>query len=1121
MEREKEGAGALSAKTAEVIFFAAAFAVFSIFAAADDLVKAWGLNGSGQLGNGSTSNSSVPVDPLLPADVLQVSAGYDHSLALMSGGTVMAWGANDYGQFGNGANEGSLVPVAVSAMTDISAVSAGYWFSAVIKTDHTVWAFGWGTEGELGNGGNSHSNVPVQVAEPLDPTGFLTGVTKIASGYSHNLALKSDGTVWAWGDNTYGQLGNGNNTASNVAVHVTGISGITAIACGGWHSLALGSDGTVYAWGWGGYGELGNGSDNNSNIPVSVSNLTGVDFIAAGGDHSLAAVDGTAYSWGYNEYGELGDGTANSSNVPVQVSVISGVTALAGGEYHSAALLADGTVWSWGRGDSGQIGNSRFTNKRYPVKTVWLGNAMAVSAQGSHTLALYSCVTPSQPVISGITSEDSCGGLSLTFMAGSPASRHDLYSDSALAMSGVASPVSFRASDTSSHDYVIRSVNGSESCYVVSTPYTYSTTNKSPSAPAITSITDMDPSAQSGVLVAFTPGSPSTSHDLYMDGSLAAADFTSGGTFSPGDKELHLFTVRAWNGACDTFSPPFIGRDGSRALPTGGTQVWNWGDNYYGQLGNGNNNDSNVPLQVTAVSSICEVSGGQFHSLALESDGTVRSWGWGTSGQLGNGAWASSNVPVDVSNLTDVTAISAGGSHSLALRSDGTVWGWGDNTYGQLGIGVFSTKSNIPVQVLNLTGVVAIDAGDSCSMALKSDGTVWAWGYNYYGNLGDGTKVNKNLPTQVVDLSGAVAISAGKGHSLALLQDLTARAWGYNSQGALGDETWTQSLVPVQVSGFSGGVSVSAGGWHSLGLKGDGAVEAWGDDYYGELGDCGNTDMNYPVSVLSLTNVSAISAGDLHSLALKDDGTLWSWGYNFDGQLGLGNNTDTNMRSQVPGLANVLGISAGRSHSMALTGVCQTPSAPVITGVTDIDPFSLSGLAITYTPGSPATQHDLWVDGILAVTGFSSGGTYVPGDSLQHSFVIRAVNGTCYADSAPLVGYETPCCCRPPEVEVVETVNADKSGFKWADITYADNYRVVRAVKDNLSSFNYACHTYGITTGTTGATISGDDPSGETGRCYFYIIQGYGCSDPDEFLGPAGEATSGPRSLAATQCDGD
>src|SRR3989304_5016513 len=244
------------------------------------------------------------------------------------------------------------------------------------------------------------------------------------------------------------------------------------------------------------------------------------------------------------------------------------------------------------------------------------------------------------------------------------------------------------------------------------------------------------------------------------------------------------------------------GQDHSLALKNDGT-VWAWGYNLYGQLGNGNNTNSNVPVQVAGLTGITAIAGGgRAHSLALRNDGTVWAWGFNTSGQLGNGTLTNNNVPVPVSSLTAVTALAGGGNHSIALRNDGTVWAWGYNGYGQLGNGTF-TNSNVPAPVSSLTAVTALAGGEGHSLALKNDGTVWTWGYNINGQLGNVTFTNSNVPVPVTSFTGVSAISSGDLHSLALKNDGTVQAWGNNASGQLGNGTFTNSNVPVPVSSLA------------------------------------------------------------------------------------------------------------------------------------------------------------------------------------------------------------------------------------------------------------------------------------------------------------------------------
>jgi uncharacterized protein (TIGR03437 family) len=364
-----------------------------------------------------------------------------------------------------------------------------------------------------------------------------------------------------------------------------------------------------------------------------------------------------------------------------------------------------------------------------------------------------------------------------------------------------------------------------------------------------------------------------------------------------------------------------------------------WGDNGSGALGNGGNTGSKVAVPVDGLAGVWALAGGFHHSLALKSSGTVWAWGDNQYGELGNGSNTSSNVPVEVSSLSKVVAIAGGGSHSLALLSVGTVWAWGENQFGELGIGS-NINSNVPVRVNNLTGVVAIagggyqpGAGDT-SLALKSDGTVRAWGDNQYGELGNGSTVSSNVPVQVADLSGVVAIAGGFYHSLALKSDGTVWAWGDNQYGELGIGTTVNSTVPVQVTGLPDVVAIAGGLYHSLALGSDGTVWVWGYNTDGELGNGSNANSSVPVQLAGLTGVVAIASGGETSLALKSDGTVWAWGINSFGELGNGSTANSNVPVQVSSLTGAVAIAGGFYHSLAAVG----GSVPAL----ELNPSSLS-----------------------------------------------------------------------------------------------------------------------------------------------------------------------------------
>ena len=197
----------------------------------------------------------------------------------------------------------------------------------------------------------------------------LSDVTAIAGGANHTLALKSDGTVWAWGSNFHGQLGDGSNTDRTTPVQVSGLSDVTAIAGGGDHAIALKSDGTVWAWGFNFYGQLGDGSNTDRTTPVQVSGLSDVTAIAGGYEHTIALEsNGTVWTWGLNDHGQLGDGTTTIRTTPLPVSGLRGVTTIAGGYEHTIALKSDGTVWAWGYNLYGELGDSTTTQRTTPVQ---------------------------------------------------------------------------------------------------------------------------------------------------------------------------------------------------------------------------------------------------------------------------------------------------------------------------------------------------------------------------------------------------------------------------------------------------------------------------------------------------------------------------------------------------------------------------------------------------------------------------------------------------------------------------------------------------------------------------------------------------------------------------------
>ncbi|MCX6873797.1 MAG: hypothetical protein NTW21_08310 [Verrucomicrobia bacterium] len=904
-------------------------------------LAAWG--GGGLLGNGTSTSSNVPVEVrsggvLMATTVVGVSAGESHSLAVTAAGRVYGWGGSSSGQLGNGGTASALEPVAVdmggalAGQTVVAAVAGG-GHSLALTSDGRAFAWGSGSSGQLGNGATTNGLVPV----PVNTAGALAGkaLVSVAAGYSHSLALTSEGRVLAWGSNSSGQLGTGVYSSSvPMAVDTSGVLArkrVVAIAAGYNHSLALTSEGRVYAWGFND-GRLGNNSTTDSMVPVAVDSsgvLAGkvVVAIAAAEYHSLAlTADGLVVAWGSNSYGYLGDTTTTAKLVPVAVDtsgVLAGkaVKSIAAGWEHSLVVTTDGLACGWGRNWQGAVGDGSSTNRLAPVAVstagLLAGRFITTLAGGNnHSLALFP--TEGGPVV---TLEPN----GRTLVQGS--ARLETVSFSAAAADVLPFTVRWQMSPTG------------------------------PDGP-FEDIAE-NPTASTGTLVVsqVTPAS---------DGQAFRAVFTNEG----GSRATRAVTLRVlvasgpvvFASAADC---PFAGERVavSGALdfrlefaPTPGTTltiVRNSGPGFIAGTFDNLPQGAVVPLTFNGLTHnyLVNYYGENGRSLVLQWPVTgLAAWGGNSYGQIGDNSTTTRYSPVAV-NLSalagkTVVAVACGGEHSLALTVDGRVFAWGNNASGQLGVGS-ATNSPVPLAV-DVSGVlagkrvVAVSAGASFSLALTESGEVFAWGANYYGQLGNNGTANSQQPVAVSaggEMAGKamVVIACGGNHALALAADGTLFSWGYNSQGQLG--VGTSSSVPVRAplavkaTGVLSGktvVSVAGGGWHSLVLASDGTVCSWGYNGYGQLGIDATGNRTEPVAVtatgaLSGKVVKSIAAGDMHSLALAADGKAFAWGMGSYGQLGVGYQvfglltpTAVSSSGSLSGKL-VSSLAAGSYHSLATT----------------------------------------------------------------------------------------------------------------------------------------------------------------------------------------------------------
>jgi alpha-tubulin suppressor-like RCC1 family protein len=840
----------------------------------DAKLFSWGNNSLGELGTGTYgTNQNSPVQ-VGTSSWTAIAAGGKHSLAIRSGGSLFAWGYNSSGELGlntsgYGTNQSSPVQVGTSSWT---AVSAGNKHTLAIRSDAKLFSWGNNGSGELGLGdygyGTNRSS-PVQVG--------TSSWTAVSAGQYHSLAIRSGGSLFAWGNNSLGELGLGDygygtNRSSPVQV---GTSSWTAVSAGQYHSLAIRSGGSLFAWGgnyWGqlGLGDYGYGTNRSSPVQVGTSSWTAV---SAGAKHSLAIRSGgSLFAWGNNETGQLGlntSGYGTNRSSPVQVGTSSWTAIAAGdapagfgsfGNQHSLAIKSDGGLFAWGYNSSGQLGISSDASQSSPVQVggnpknelssisnVGTSSWTAVSAGRQHSLAIRS------------------GGslFAWGFNGNGQLGLSDTTNRSSPVQIGTSSWTAIAAG--SYHSLAIRSDGGL---------FAWGSNGSGQLGLNIATYQSRSSPVQVGTSSWTAVSAGVSSLAIRSDGGLFAWGFNTSGQLGLGNTTNQSSPVQI-GGQANPFSFNLnkVGTSSWTAVSAGSNHtlairsdglLFSWGRNGNGQLGLGNTTNQSSPVQI-GTSSWTAVSAGQYHSLAIRSNGSLFAWGSNSGGQLGLniGTYQSRSSPVQV-GTSSWTAVSAGANHTLAIRSGGSLFAWGINETGQLGLNIATYQSrSSPVQV-GTSSWTAVSAGTVFSLAIRSDGGLFAWGSNSGGQLGlnIATYQSRISPVQV-GTSSWTAVSAGRQHSLAIRSGGSLFAWGSNGNGQLGLSDTTNRSSPVQI-GTSSWTAVSAGGSHSLAITSDKGLFSWGNNGYGQLGLGNTTNRSSPVQI-GIGTYSAVSAGGSHS----------------------------------------------------------------------------------------------------------------------------------------------------------------------------------------------------------------------------------------------------------------
>jgi alpha-tubulin suppressor-like RCC1 family protein len=870
----------------------------------DGTLWCWGDNSNGQIGDGSFG-SDVSQPTFVMDQVLKVSVGYRHTCAIKSDGSLWCWGNNQYGQVGDG-TMGTIRPFPgqpIGVNRDVADVSAGSDHTCAVKNDGSLWCWGGNDRGQLGDGTNVGKVIPKRI--------FASGVKKVSTGDKYTCAIKNDSSLWCWGENNSGQLGLGiiggyYTIPQPVTNDVIKVSTTAGLSWGAAHTCAVKSDGSIFCWGNNSYGQLGNGSfGNNISSPSSdiiyvdafYNRLTDIYHFSAGTSHTCAVDNSNQiWCWGNNQYGQLGIGKDYNYyqtyyRFPRQVTSVGKVKGVSVGYSSTCVIKQDNSLWCWGGNAEGQLGDGTFINRTFPHMKI-TDNVLQISANHYHTCA--------------IISDNSlwCWG-------------SNLYGQLGLGFSGG----NINTPQKVTEEVASVSVGERHTCSMKqdNSPLCWGSnwlgqigdgTNIQRLSPYPVKISDIVISVSSGYYHTCA---------LMSDRSLWCWGINSEGQLGSGSSTHYCdgwYCNKNPTKIMDDVVQFSAGENHTCAVKTDGS-LWCWGNNSYGQLGDGTYTDRNTPVQIMS-SGVSSVALGGYHTCAVKTDGSLWCWGYNGSGQLGDGTYTSRNTPVQIMS-SGVSSVALGGYHTCAVKTDGSLWCWGRNGYGQLGDGT-NTSRNTPVQIMS-SGVSSVAAGEYHTCAVKTDGSLWCWGVNWYGQLGDGTYTSRTTPVQIMS-SGVSSVALGGYHTCAVKTDGSLWCWGVNWYGQLGDGTNTTRTTPVQI--ISSGVSsVALGYYHTCAVKTDGSLWCWGANQIGQLGNGTRVQKTTPYPVITPAGALSISVGRIHSCAIKTDGSLWCWGNNSSGQLGNGEIGWANRSyfpSQVlsPMLSDVSFVSLGGEHSCAI-----------------------------------------------------------------------------------------------------------------------------------------------------------------------------------------------------------
>ena len=779
--------------------------------------------------------------------------------------------------------------ISSTSSTSWTNVAAGT-HSLAIKSDSTLYAWGLNSTGQLGDSTTINKSSPIQIS--TSSWSFIG-----ASMTGHSLGIQVDGALFAWGRNTYGELGV-NNEFFDVSspVQIMSPLSFTAVSAGNNASLAMATENninTLYGWGL-----------NNENQLNNVSPFVWLGLNEGTGVYAnVGSTVGKLYLWGDNTYGQLGDNTVVARSSPTQLGGFLGANTykyIVNNPLNTAYINVDNTLYMMGDNTYGQLGQGDTINRSSPVQ-IGTGTWSTVVISGSgHVLAISSNGT--------------------LFTWGN--NTYNELGQSDLVVANRSSPVTI-GTDA---NWTKISVGNNYSIAVNNTGAMYTW--------------GRNDWGQLGTIVPLSYTNIGAGIASRNDGKLytwgtntpygQVGDGTTINRSAPTQISGVTLASISWTSVSGSLN-------NSASIRINST-LWAWGDNTYGQLGQVDTIPRSNPVQI-GISSWTQVHVNSDNIFAIRSDGKLFSWGNNNVGQLGTGDTINYSSPVQIGSDSWNQIVASTTGHALGIKTDGTLWAWGNNQYNELGLNEpTQTNYSSPVQI-GTSSWTKVSAGSNNSFAIRDGGSLFGWGRNQYGQIGDATTNNRSSPVQIGN-SSWTQVAAGDSFVAAINAIGQLFTWGYGINGRLGSGATASRSSPVQV-GTSSWIAISTGGTeNTVALTIAYTLFSWGINNTGQVGDATTVIKSAPAAVGAALNTNLmtdviktvtqvgtsswtqISAGDFHAYAIRTGGGLFAWGKNDQGQLGLSIAITAHRSSPVQvGASTYNVISAGNSFGAAITSI--------------------------------------------------------------------------------------------------------------------------------------------------------------------------------------------------------